>query len=129
MKRQSDERFVIILFEPEIKHSEQLAPVVLVVPNSHRAIFMATGGEQWSLQAHIHPRDWVVVESLIKVFKEYIFILLLLCDVGHLRHQLIKKDCGYIIICEGDGQQIFLPINGDSCHSRCSLLGCRPLPD
>lgn len=76
-KRDEGSIGVKVLFYFEIKHSQQFAAEIFVVPDANGAILLTAGGHKWPLFADIHASDGMVVEAFIEIFEDNFFV----CEV------------------------------------------------
>ena len=90
---------------------------------------MAACSEERPLQADIHSCDGTVVKTFVEVLKHYLFgwSLILHIKISCLRHKLIEKYGGNVIVCKRDRQDIFFGANRNSSYIWCSLFSCSPL--
>lgn len=91
MEWKCDEWLILTFLESKIKHSQQLTSITFIIPYPNRTVFVTTSCQQWSLQAQIHPRHWIIMKPLIQILKEDIFVLSLVCQISQLRHQFVQK--------------------------------------
>ena len=76
MKGKRDEGSVRlkIFFYFEIKHPQQFAAEVFVVPYANGAILLAASGHKGSLFTEIHACDGMVVKALIEILEYDFFV-------------------------------------------------------
>lgn len=67
MKSKSNKRLISLklFFHFEIEHSQQLASIILVVPDTNGAVQLTASRYQRTLFTDIHTSDAVVMESFV----------------------------------------------------------------
>ena len=76
MKGKRDEGSVSlkIFFYFEIKHPQQFAAEIFVVPYANGAILLAASGNKWSLFTDVHACDGMVVKTFVEILEDDFFV-------------------------------------------------------
>ena len=76
MKGEGDEGSIGVefFFDFEVKHPQQFAAEILVVPDANGAILLAASGHKRSLFADVHASDGVVVKAFVEIFEDYFLV-------------------------------------------------------
>ncbi len=91
MKSKSDQRLVRleVFLYLEVEHPQQLTSEIFIVPHSYRTVVMTASSDQWSLLAYVHSGYTLVVEALVNVLEDYLFLGEVVYEVRNLGDQLV----------------------------------------